>query len=41
MVLAGRDRGFTEPVAPHESLDPVRPSRVEDRDVFHVPRPLA
>jgi len=41
VVLAQHESGHTETVSPHECLDPLRPSRVEDRDVFHVPRRLA
>ena len=38
VVLAQPDSAFVRTSSTHETLDPVRPSRAEERDVFHVPR---
>ena len=38
VLLAQPDGEFTQSSSTHETLDPVRPSRPEERDVFHVPR---
>ena len=38
VVLAQPDGAFLQTSSTHETLDPVRPSRFEERDVFHVPR---
>jgi hypothetical protein len=38
VLLAQPDGEFSEPVTTHETFDPVRPSRPEEHDVFHVPR---
>jgi hypothetical protein len=41
VIVTQPEGRLTEPIATHETLDPVRPSRSEERDVFHVPRPIA
>ena len=41
VIVTQPEGRFTEPIAAHETLDPVRPSRSEEREVFHVPRPTA
>ena len=38
VLLEPPDSEFLETCSTHETLDPVRPSRSEERDVFHVPR---
>ncbi len=38
VLLEQPDSGFVEACSTHETLDPVRPSRSEERGVFHVPR---
>ena len=38
VVLAQPDGEFVQTSSTHETQDPVRPSRSEERDVFHVPR---
>jgi hypothetical protein len=37
-LLKQPDGEFVRTISTHETLDPVRPSRAEERDVFHVPR---
>jgi len=38
VLLEQPDSEFVQTISTHETLDPVRPSRSEERDVFHVPR---
>ena len=38
VLLAQPDGEFVQTSSTHETLDLVRPSRSEERDVFHVPR---